>query len=115
YEWGKHRMRTKLKLMLVLASLGVLSALAMAGTASAGKIDFDIFEAGDPMTTNVPYVGWAGEEIRLVKCVDDERGAWLGTDAEWAVVDSSVHQRNGDPRDPVFFDDLDQRTAAFSG
>ena len=69
-------MRTKLKLMLVLASLGLLSALAMSGTASAGKLEF---AAGDPMTTNVPYVGWAGEEIRLVKCVDDPRGAWEGT------------------------------------
>jgi hypothetical protein len=106
-------MRTKLKLMLVLASLGVLSALAMAGTASAGKIHF--FEAGDPMTTNVPYVGWAGEEIRLVKCVDDEEGDWEGTSAEWGIVDSSVRQRSGDLRDPVFFDDTDRRTGAFAG
>jgi len=108
-------MRTKLKLMLVLASLGVLSALAMAGTASAGKVHFDAFAAGDPMTTNVPYVAWAGEEIRLVKCVDDERGTWEGTSAEWGIVDSSVRQRSGDLRDPVFFDDTDRRTEAFAG
>ncbi len=105
-------MRTKLKLVLVLASLGVLAALAMAGTASAGKIDF---EAGDPMTTNVPYVAWAGEEVRLVKCIDDEEGDWEGTDAEWGIVDSSVRQRSGDLRDPVFFDDTDRRTRAFPG
>jgi len=107
-------MRTKLKLMLVVASLGVLSALTMASTASAGKIS-DFFEAGDPMTTNVPYVGWAGEEIRLVKCVDDEEGLYEGTSAEWGIVDSSVRQRSGDLRDPVFFDDTDRRTAAFAG
>lgn len=105
-------MRTKLKLVLVLASLGVLAALAMASTASAGKIHF---EAGDPMETNVAYVAWAGEEIRLVKCIDDEEGDWEGTSAEWAIVDSSVRQRSGDLRDPVFFDDADRRTGAFPG
>ena len=105
-------MRTKLKLVLVLASLGVLAALAMAGTASAGKIDF---EAGDPLTTNVPYVAWAGEEVRLVKCIDDAEGDWAGTSAEWGIVDSSVRQRSGDLRDPVFFDDTDRRTGAFPG
>ena len=106
-------MRTKLKLVLVLASLGALAALAMAGTASAGASGF--FEAGDPMETNVPYVAWAGEEIRLVKCIDDPAGDWVGTDAEWAIVDSSVRQRSGDLRDPVFFDDTDRRTGDFPG
>ena len=48
-------MRTKLKLVLVLASLGVLASLAMSGTASAATAGafFD-----DPQTTNVPYVAW---------------------------------------------------------
>ena len=63
-------MRTKLKLMLVLASLGALAALAMSSTASAGEAP-NLFEAGDPMDANIPYVAWAGEEVRLVKCVDD--------------------------------------------
>ena len=99
-------MRTKLKLMLVLASLGALAALAMAGTASAGA-GADLFEAGDPMDTNIPYVAWAGEEVRLVKCVDDPRGDWEGSQAEWGIVDSSVRQRSGELRDPVFFDDTD--------
>jgi hypothetical protein len=107
-------MRTKLKLSCVLASLAALTALAMAGTATAGE-DRDFFEAGDPMTTNVPYVAWAGEEVRLVKCIDDPEGDWEGTDAEWAIVDSSVRQRSGDLRDPVFFDDTDRRTGAFAG
>jgi hypothetical protein len=111
-------MRTKLKLLLVLASFGLL-ALAMSGPASAGGFPTHnkqgIFDAGDPMTTNVPYVAWAGEEVRLVKCVDDEEGVWEGTDAEWAIVDSSVRQRAGDLRDPVFFDDADRRTADFPG
>ena len=106
-------MRTKLKLVLVLASLGALGVLALASTASAGADPS--FDAGDPMTANIPYVGWAGEEIRLVKCIDDPKGEWEGTSAEWAIVDSSVRQRSGDLRDPVFFDDTDRRTGAFAG
>jgi len=108
-------MRTKLKLVLVLASLGALGVLALAGTASAGATASGYFEAGDPMTANVPYVAWAGEEIRLVKCIDDPKGDWDGTSAEWAIVDSSVRQRSGDLRDPVFFDDTDRRTDSFAG
>jgi hypothetical protein len=108
-------MRTKLKLLLVLASFGLL-ALAMSGPASAGKIHEGIFEAGDPMTTNVPYVAWAGEEVRLVKCTEDPLFFDLEDgDAEWAIVDSSVRQRTGDLRDPVFFDDADRRTSSFDG
>ena len=107
-------MRTKLKLVLVLASLGALAALAMASTAAAGAPESILFEAGDPMTTNVPYVAWSGEEVRLVKCIHDKSGDWLDADAEWGIVDSSVKQRSGDLRDPVFFDDTDQRTEAFA-
>ena len=107
-------MRTKLKLVLVLASLGALAALAMSSTASAG-LGADLFEAGDPMEANIPYVAWAGEEVRLVKCIDDPRGDWEGSQAEWAIVDSSVRQRSGELRDPVFFDDTDRRTPDFAG
>jgi len=107
-------MRTKLKLLLVLASFGLL-ALAMSGPASAGKVHGNIFEAGDPMDTNVPYVAWAGEEVRLVKCTEEPRFFDIDADAEWAIVDSSVRQRTGDLRDPVFFDDADRRTAPFDG
>jgi hypothetical protein len=98
-------MRTKLKLVLVLASLGALGVLAMASTASAGATRAPWFEAGDPMETNIPYVAWAGEEIRLVKCIDDPKGEWEGSTAQWGIVDSSVKQRSGDLRDPVFFAD----------
>ena len=104
-------MRTKLKLVLVLASLGALAALALSSTASAGVTA----TAADPMTTNVPYVAWAGEEVRLVKCIPDAAHGMTGVDAEWNIVDSSVRQRSGDLRDPVFFDDLDRRTAGFAG
>ena len=57
-------MRTKLKLVLVLASLGALAALAMSSTAAAGDNGPAL---ADPQTTNVPYVAWVGEKVRLVK------------------------------------------------
>ena len=103
-------MRTKLKLMLVLASFGVL-ALA-AGPAAAGESGGPAFAAGDPMETNIPYVAWAGEEVRLVKCIP---GSWASLDAEWNVVSNSIDENDGDNRDPVFFDDLDRRTDGFAG
>lgn len=102
-------MQRKLKLRFVAASLAGLTVLALGGTAAASH---HTFGAGDPLTTNVPYVAWAGEEVRLVKCVE---GEWRHVDAEWNIVSSSTVQPNGTPRDPVFFDDLDRRTSAFGG
>ena len=105
-------MRSRLKACFV-APLAALLFLALAGTAAAGKSENGAaFEAGDPLTTNIPYVAWAGEEVRLVKCVE---GDWRGVDAEWAIVSSSNRQPDGTPRDPVFFDDTDRRTSAFDG
>ena len=77
-------MRTKLKLVLVLASLGALAALAMSGPASAGAGP----ALADPQTTNVPYVAWVGEKVRLVKCVPSDTHA-LGGVADFNTVDWS--------------------------
>jgi hypothetical protein len=104
-------MRSRARLTCFVAPLAALLFLAFAGTAAAGE-NHSAFEAGDPLTTNIPYVAWAGEEVRLVKCVD---GDWRGVDAEWNIVSSSNRQPDGAPRDPVFFDDLDRRTSAFAG
>ena len=104
-------MRSRARLTCFVAPLAALLFLAFAGTAAAGN-GHSAFEAGDPLTTNIPYVAWAGEEVRLVKCVD---GDWRGVDAEWAIVSSSNRQPDGTPRIPVFFDDTDRRTSAFAG
>jgi hypothetical protein len=107
-------MRKRLKFCLV-APVAALACLVLSGPALAGETGGP-FEAGDPLTTNVPYVAWAGEEVRLVKCVDDPNGEeWRDNDAEWNVVDNSIVQANGSNRDPVFFDDRDQRTSSFEG
>ena len=48
----------------VFAATALLAALA--GTAAAGGIASSYFT--DPQNTNVPYLAWDGEQIRLVKC-----------------------------------------------
>ena len=78
-------MRTKLRLVLVLASLGALAALAMSSPAAAGDNGPAL---ADPQTTNVPYVAWVGEKVRLVKCVDTDTHA-LGGFGDFNTVDWS--------------------------
>ena len=98
-------MRKRLKFCLV-APLAALACLALSGPAMAGEDTR--FEAGDPLTTNIPYVAYAGSEVRLVKCITGNRE---GVEAEWQVVDwSGVNPDGQNSRDPVFFDDVDQRT-----
>ena len=36
----------------------------------------------DPKTANIPYVAWAGNEIRLAKCIDEPKGDEQGSGAE---------------------------------
>jgi len=99
-------MCTKLKLLLVLASLGALAALAMSSPAAAGEGP----ALADPQTTNVPYVAWVGEKVRLVKCVDTETHA-LGGVADFNTVDWS-----GFPTiQPSYFPSNAQSRPSFAG
>ena len=50
--------RLKLSLAFLACVLG--SALAAGPAAAPGP--------QDPQTTNIPYLAWRGEQIRLVKC-----------------------------------------------
>ena len=120
-ELGDLGMRKGLKFCLA-APLTVLAFLALSGPALAGNGENgpfrDVYEAGDPLKTNIPYVAWTGEEVRLMKCVSEDDSAPYGdlaeSDAEWAVVDWSGMDVQGHPsRDPAFFDDVDRRTEAF--
>jgi hypothetical protein len=100
-------MRTKLKLLLVLASLGALAALAMTSPAAAGGPAPAVM---DPQTTNVPYVAWVGEKVRLVKCVDaDTHG--LGGFGDFNTVDWSGF--NG--IEPSYFPSNAQSRPGFAG
>lgn len=79
-------MRKKLKLSCLVAPIAALAFLALSGPATAG--DTQQLNPGffaDPQDTNVPYVGWVGDKIRLVKC---EAGLVAGT-GNWALTDWS--------------------------
>ena len=105
-------MRTKLKLVLVLASLGALAALAMSSTASAQTAG-SFF--ADPQDTNVPYVAWVGEKVRLVKCVPTATHA-LGGVADFNTVDWSGVNPNGSTSiEPSFFPSNAQSRPSFAG
>ncbi len=54
---------------LLLAGIACLlaSSSAWAGVEQGSPIASD----PNPMSTNIPYLGWRGENIRLVKCSDD--------------------------------------------
>jgi len=67
---------TKLRLSFAVCVLLVVTAGIMAGSASAQPpSDWSGLPANspafNPLNTNVPYLAWRGEEVRLVKCVAD--------------------------------------------
>ncbi|MEA2272932.1 MAG: hypothetical protein QOI98_1640, partial [Solirubrobacteraceae bacterium] len=106
--------RLRVLLVAVVASLGslALASPAFAGDAvPGGKVCPPAAESDgcglgssfDPNTTNIPYLGVAGEQIRLVKCgvfPDDAVGEWLPQPVDWSgdgfhqpqLVQSSVQQ-----------------------
>lgn len=59
----------RLRISLTLAALaGVVAALTI-GVGTAGASVYVPQGAPDPGTTNIPYVAWAGETVKVVKCV----------------------------------------------
>ena len=55
--------------------------------------------AFDPQTTNVPYLAWRGEELRLVKCAA-EITTGTGGAGQGQSVDFIVEQWSGHPFQP---------------
>jgi hypothetical protein len=62
------RLRISLALFTVLAAIGALTI----GVGSAGATAVN--RAPDPQTTNIPYLAWAGEEVKVVKCIGGSDG-----------------------------------------
>src|SRR4051794_39549701 len=64
-------MRRKVGLLALAVFVGATLSVALAGIASAGPgvppAVLDLYYT-DPQNTNVPYLAWDGEQIRLVKC-----------------------------------------------
>jgi hypothetical protein len=59
----------RMRRFLGSALLAVVVAVAFAATASANDSDPKASDVADPQTTNIPYVAWAGSQIRLKKCL----------------------------------------------
>jgi hypothetical protein len=59
----------RLRISLTLAALVAVVATLTIGVGTAGAT-YVIPRAPDPGTTNIPYVAWAGETVKVVKCVD---------------------------------------------
>jgi len=65
------RFRKKFGLGLIvaaLASLAVAVAIASAGSSGDGG-PIQVVSPPDPQTTNVPYLSWLGEQVRVEKCL----------------------------------------------
>ena len=77
--------------------MGMSSWRALVGVAAATLVVVSTAGAAiaqwDPQQTNVPSLGWRGEELRLVKCAPEIGAAGQRTD--WIVEDWS-----GDPFNP---------------
>ena len=56
----------KLRLLAAAVAAAAISAWAVSAGLAAPNPFFE------PLTTNVPYLAWRGEELRLVKCATDE-------------------------------------------
>jgi hypothetical protein len=94
----------RLRISLFALLIAVLTAMAVGvGSAAATPLP----KPEDPQTTNVPYVAWAGEQIKLAKCFDREdsaRARTIGLDSlifrgNFTVEDwSGVDEVNAGPK-----------------
>ncbi len=63
------RLRISLAIAALVAAIGVLAVGV--GTAGATPV---LQGQPDPQTTNIPYVAWNGEQVKVVKCFGREEG-----------------------------------------
>ncbi len=73
-----------MRLRILFAALLAVGMSAFAASPALAN-DGAAHPSFDPQTTNVPYLAWRGEEVRLVKCVDDLRSV----EVDWIVEDWS--------------------------
>jgi len=86
------------------AGIVVLATMLAAGGAAAQPITTVNYTGDntDPQTTNVPYLAWAGEQIRLVKCYTPGELTGAPASAQFAVVSwSGDLGPNSSPRPDV--------------
>jgi hypothetical protein len=64
----------RLRISLALAAVVAAVAALTIGVGTAGASVVTPSGAPDPQTTNIPYVAWAGETVKVVKCLEIIRG-----------------------------------------
>src|SRR5215211_3672424 len=105
--------RLRIGIAFVVALAAVATLATFAGAASAGQVQVGF----DPEDTNVPYLAWRGEQVRLVKCFSEaELGGAL--QVGFPVGTFVIEDWSGDPHQRPQFEDhfLGEATAfRFSG
>jgi hypothetical protein len=119
-------MGRRLKFSLLALPVIALSVLAFTSTALAGAQVNPTWTAQDPQTANVPYLAWAGNQVKITKCFDERlaggpldaavinpflRGKfrvedWSGYELTGGGGDGSVNTRQRTP-DPQFLNTID--------
>jgi hypothetical protein len=125
-------MGKRLKFGLLALPVMALCVLALAGTASAGS-GTRTWDAQDPQTANIPYLAWAGNQVRIAKCFDARQAEgdiealqtqptlrrgkfvvedWSGYELTGGGSDGSVNTRQRTP-EPQFLNSIDGDVAGF--
>ena len=94
--------RLRIGIAFVVALAAVATLATFAGAVSAG-----VFPRGgfDPEDTNVPYLAWRGEQVRLVKCFTQEELARGGALNGFPVGTFVIEDWSGDPHQRPQFED----------
>ena len=111
---GETHTGIRLGVGFLVAVVATFAALVMSSVAAAGDSRLGGGTA-DPSTTNIPYLAWNGEEIRLVKCVDVggtvDAGARASFPGKFIVADWSGDEHGR----PQFENDLAGNVTPFFG
>ncbi len=121
-------MGKRLKFGLLALPVMALCVLAFASTASAGAQPSPIRDADDPQTANIPYLAWAGNQVRIAKCFTERKPVatrsrlllqiptlnrgkfvvedWSGYELTGGGSDGSVNTRQPTPK-PQFLNSID--------
>src|SRR5436305_13568664 len=81
-------MQFRKRFALAVALVGSVVGMTLASGGAAAQPNLSGFTGDytDPQTTNVPYLAWAGEQIRLVKCYSADTLTGAGLSAQFTVV-----------------------------
>jgi hypothetical protein len=107
-------MSKRIRFAVFALPVAVLAFLAFSASAMAGNGENGMSTAQDPQTANIPYLAWAGNQVRIAKCLGQQElvedhgmsveqaqqiltpGALLR--ASWTVEDwSGVDENNAGP------------------